>query len=139
MSLLDTFVTIKCYLCATPFGMETSLYNQRCKDRRGFFCPVGHEQYFSGPTPDQKRIADLEAEVAKQKAETLRQQRVAEADREARRWAESAVHGARVMRGRAEAAKKRLEHRVNCGVCPHCKRTFKQLAAHMKSKHPEKK
>lgn len=40
-------------------------------------------------------------------------------------------------RRRAEkAAKTRLKNRAANGVCPCCKRTFKQLAAHMKTKHP---
>lgn len=28
-------------------------------------------------------------------------------------------------------------HRVGAGVCPCCKRTFQQLARHMKCKHPK--
>ena len=31
----------------------------------------------------------------------------------------------------------KLQNRVKAGVCPCCNRTFKQLAAHMQSKHPE--
>lgn len=40
-------------------------------------------------------------------------------------------------RRRAEkAAKTRLKNRAKAGVCPCCNRTFKQLAAHMKTQHP---
>lgn len=31
----------------------------------------------------------------------------------------------------------RLKKRVSAGTCPCCKRSFRQLALHMKSKHPE--
>lgn len=32
---------------------------------------------------------------------------------------------------------KSLSDRAHAGVCPCCNRTFKQLAAHMKTKHPD--
>jgi len=39
---------------------------------------------------------------------------------------------------RAEkAAKTRIKNRIGNGVCPCCNRTFKDLASHMKCKHPE--
>lgn len=38
---------------------------------------------------------------------------------------------------RMEADIVRNECRAKAGVCPCCKRTFKQLAAHMKTKHPQ--
>ncbi len=34
--------------------------------------------------------------------------------------------------------RKRFEKRIGGGVCPHCKRTFQNLARHMKCKHTEK-
>lgn len=36
-----------------------------------------------------------------------------------------------------KAAKTRIKNRIKNGVCPCCNRTFKQLAAHMKNKHPD--
>lgn len=36
-----------------------------------------------------------------------------------------------------EAAAKLAAQRAKHGVCPCCNRTFKQLAAHMKNRHPE--
>ena len=36
-----------------------------------------------------------------------------------------------------KAAKTKLIKRIKNGICPCCNRTFKQLAAHMKNKHPE--
>lgn len=37
----------------------------------------------------------------------------------------------------AERERDKLKRRVKAGVCPCCKRTFKQLVAHMKHKHPD--
>lgn len=65
--------------------------------------------------------------------------RDAEQQRKSREWAESQARGANIAAGKAKAARRRLEHRVNCGVCPHCRRTVKQMAAHIKSKHPDVK
>lgn len=42
---------------------------------------------------------------------------------------------AEVQNERFKKSFKRMETRVAAGVCPHCNRTFKQLAAHMKCKH----
>jgi hypothetical protein len=33
-------------------------------------------------------------------------------------------------------AKQKLEARVHAGVCPHCHRSFKELARHMAAQHP---
>jgi hypothetical protein len=52
---------------------------------------------------------------------------------------EQARHQATLSRlNEAQAERQRLENklkRVQRGVCPHCNRTFQNLAAHMKCKH----
>lgn len=131
MGLPFTFAGWKsttCYSCNTAIGMESELYDQRLSDHRSFWCPNGHEQHFTGDTPAQKQIQALEAELAKAKADRDRAH-------SSRQWAETRAKGANMKAGKAKAALKRLTHRVECGVCPHCQRTFKQLAAHIKSKH----
>ena len=59
-----------------------------------------------------------------------------------RERAERDTEWARVAERQAEAARAKVEkklrlqtRRIEAGVCPHCQRTFKQLAAHMKCKH----
>ncbi len=54
-----------------------------------------------------------------------------------RQWAEQKAKTAEARRRAEKAAKTRLKKRVAAGVCPCCNRTFKQLAAHIKRKHPE--
>ena len=55
------------------------------------------------------------------------------------RQAENARNAERYQKNCAraqKAAKTRIKNRIKNGVCPCCNRTFKQLAAHMKNKHP---
>lgn len=135
MGIPDTwsgFATIECCLCHTGFAVEQGLYTARKNDRRSFWCPNGHEQHFTGRTAEQEEIARLKRERDAAQAEALRQ-------KNAREWAESRAKGANIAAGKAKAAQRRLVHRVECGVCPHCQRTFKQLAAHMKAKHGSKR
>ena len=124
------FQAVKCCACSVAFAMTRDLYRQRLNDKNHFWCPNGHEQHFTGKSADAKEVERLKRELEAQKRE-------AERARQAREWAETSARGARIQAGKAKAATRRPERRVNCGVCPHCQRTFKQLAAHMKSKHPE--
>lgn len=119
---------LNCFSCGVEFAMSDDMYAQRLKDHGSFYCPNGHSQHFTGQTPDQKRIAELERKLL---IETSNR----ESAERSRKWAETAAKGANIQRGKALAAKRRLEHRIACGICPKCHRTFKQLAAHMKSKH----
>lgn len=121
-------VGLNCYLCGTAFWIEGAVYRQRKSDRRSFWCPNGHEQHFTSKTADQQRIEQLEREATAAKRE-------AEQQRQMRQWAETRAKGANIQAGKAKAALRRTITRVHAGVCPHCNRTFKQLAAHMKAKH----
>lgn len=60
------------------------------------------------------------------------------AERQAKREREEARYQANCARAQ-KAAKTRIKNRIAAGVCPCCNRTFKQLAAHMKNKHPDYK
>ena len=132
MPVIVTWKAETCCECGAAFCMDNDLYLLRQKDHRMFYCPNGHAQHYIGETASEKRVKELE------RALMAEQQRVRQAQ-EAQKWAETSARGARQMRGKAEAARKRLEHRVACGVCPHCQRTFQQLARHMRTKHPEAK
>lgn len=55
-------VEVRCYKCATSFGMSSGVYNQRSQDQRDFWCPNGHKQHFTGPSKAQKKIDKLELE-----------------------------------------------------------------------------
>lgn len=113
------FRTTQCCVCGVEFAMPAQLYQARLDNHNQFFCPNGHPQSFIGKTEAQK----------------LKEQLAAENTRRV-----TAENEAAYQRNIAERATKnlaRLQKRVKHGVCPCCKRTVKQLAQHMATKHPE--
>ncbi len=115
-----TFYTITCFKCQAPFGMLRTHYDRRVADKQSFWCPAcGRSQAFLGKSDVeilQDRIAAREKSIEYWRKEAEREQR-----------SKSAI------RGQLTRVKRRVAH----GVCPCCKRTFKQLSAHMKTKHPD--
>ena len=87
------------------------------------YCPAGHcWGYHASDSPAQK--LKREQERAARLTAALDQERAS----------------ARAYRGAATRARRerdRIGRRVAAGVCPCCNRTFKQLARHMASQHPE--
>ena len=119
-------VTEECYRCGVLFAMPESLRNSALKHSQkspgetiSFYCPNGHSQSYVGENTEQK----------------LRRQLNEERERRARVAAQrdQAEASARAYKGAATKARKR----AGAGVCPCCNRTFKQLARHMESKHPD--
>lgn len=115
-----------CCNCGVPFAMPRSLRDECLKDHsKRFYCPNGHEMVFTGKT---------EAQRERERAERAeRRARMAE-DTAHRQREEAALQRRRAaaFKGQLTRARKRVGH----GVCPCCKRTFPQLAAHMAAKHP---
>lgn len=103
-------------------GIEWAAPERWWKDKREngdtFYCPNGHPRVFSESVSDKLR----------RERDQLKQQiaRVEDEKRAAQAETEKAI-----------AAKKRLEKRINAGVCPCCTRSFTNMARHMKTKHPE--
>jgi hypothetical protein len=116
LALLTTLriKTTLCITCGCVIGMQDEYYDRRLHDHRSYYCPNGHTQCFTGESEAEKNARLLREEQARHQR-TL--SRVNEVERE----------------------RDRLKKRVKAGVCPCCKRTFKQLAAHMKHKHPDYK
>lgn len=90
-----------------------------------FYCINGHRQAYVGETKEQKlkkqlEIANRSKKFAEQSADQARK-------RERKAKKQAAAH---------KGVATRLKNRAKAGVCPCCTRTFKQLAAHMKNKHP---
>lgn len=125
-----TLVSVKlihmdCGECGIQFAMDEAKY-VRCKEKgEGWYCPNGHSRIFtkSENSKLQDRIKDLEthADYMRQAKENLHSQLT---DQKRKTIAE-------------KAAKTRIKNRIKHGVCPCCNRTFKQLAEHMKTQHPE--
>lgn len=131
MSVLNIGVTldiIHCASCGIVFGVPADFIERRRKDNAEFRCPAGHVNVYRENAFDK----------LKKENDRLRSQ--VEHERNSREVAarlhKTALTGERIKRGKAEAKAARIETRVNAGVCPHCQRTFQQLARHMQSKHP---
>lgn len=106
----------ECCVCATRFGVDKVIMDNRRKNAGNIYCPNGHCIGWKDSDADRLR-KQLEEEQSRVRLErsmrlTAEQQLVA-----------------------AKKDAKRIIARLSAGVCPHCNRTFKQLAAHMKCKH----
>lgn len=125
-------VAMTCYRsdCAVTFGLERGHYNGLRESHEGFYCPHGHRQCFSGKTHAEKLADGLRARIVDNEREIARERERAEM---ASRRAVSAEMARRVAKGQLNKIRKR----VGSGVCPCCNRTVRQLADHMKSKHPD--
>lgn len=138
LTVEQELVTEQCCSCGVIFAMPKE-FEQQCRRQPGvgtgkpFFCPAGHQQWYTGATEATKLREQLDEERRKrQSAEQqieyeaqIRRQETERADRERRR--------ANGYKGHAT----RITKRAKSGVCPCCNRTFKQLAAHMANKHPQ--
>jgi hypothetical protein len=114
-----------CCVCATVFAVDETIMANRRFHAGNIHCPNGHSIGWSESEADKvrKQLAH------KQKELEAEQQRV-QMERSMRIDAENA-------RARADKELKRVKKRVNAGMCPHCNRTFSQLARHMKCKHAD--
>jgi len=113
---------MQCGSCGVWHAIPQVMFD-KCYREGGFWhCPNGHSRGYS------------EGNTAKQ----------LEKEKKRREWAEQAEAERReelnTVNKKLSAQKgvnTRLKNRAKAGVCPCCNRTFKQLAAHMKNKHPE--
>jgi hypothetical protein len=101
------------------FAMTEEFKREKLSNKTDFYCPNGHGQHYLGKTDAQRR---REAE-----------QRADEAEAKAQAAATA------LKRFKSETAKREAlaARRAAAGVCPCCRRSFVQLARHMKSKHPD--
>jgi hypothetical protein len=113
---------MQCRSCGVWHAIPQVMFDS-CYSEGGFwFCPNGHRWGYS------------EGSTAKQlEKEKKRREWAEEAEAERRKELSTANKKLAAQKG----VNTRLKNRVNAGVCPCCNRTFKQLAAHMKNKHPE--
>lgn len=96
------------------------------RDVTSIYCPLGHQHQPAGKTK-----AERERERAEQAENCMVRERAA------REQAQASERAQRAAATRARNERNKDRTRVANGVCPCCNRTFKQLARHMKSKHPE--
>ena len=109
------FECIKCANCMMPFWVPEDWKKQRQNDRGTFYCPNGHSMsYTEGESERLRKMLNQANAMNSALAAKLT--------------------GAQTERDKLERKLKRVER----GVCPHCNRSFQNLARHMCSKHGEK-
>lgn len=106
-----------CSECGVHHAAPSNFVRARRETGGTFYCPNGHSQVYK-----------------KSEVQRLREQ--LEAETRERQHAQTALaqEQRRVIayKGRLKSAQRRIAN----GVCPCCKRTFKNLARHMSGKHP---
>jgi hypothetical protein len=121
-----TLETEICCNCGIPFAMPSDFRSVCLNDPLKFFyCPNGHRQHYEKSRESrlreeaeaQLRAKNLELEKAERQLWTETQER--------QRQERIAKKGARDLK------------RLHNGVCSCCKRTFSNLAEHIKTEHPE--
>lgn len=129
-TIVLTLVKESCIYCHAIFGLEKEHHDQLTQHKGSFWCPSCRgEMSYGGETEAQKHFR------ARKAAEDQLARERAAFDQERAKLKEQIV--AKESQRRAEkAAKTRLRKRAAVGVCPCCKRTFKQLASHIAYKHP---
>lgn len=121
--ITETFKIVSCYTCGVRFGIGSELYRRVVTDAKGsVHCPACGSLTCWRESDDQKRIKELERKLQWEADEVARQKRM-------REITESSLAA-------TKGVVTKLSKRISAGVCPCCHRTVKQLAAHMKSKHP---
>jgi hypothetical protein len=111
--------------CGTPFMLPARLLDSAINAGHTIYCPHGHTVVWKETETDRLR---RERDRLKQSTARLEDEK---------RAAEEAASLARVRAEKAEASAKRLKKRASAGSCPCCKRTFSNMAEHMKHQHPE--
>lgn len=114
-----------CGVCGVHFGMQADML-RKCRDTGAeFYCPNGHRLVFR--QTEAEKLRDQLA-AAKGREDQLRA-RVTSLDGEVE-------HQRKRVQG-YQGALTKVKKRVGNGVCPCCQRTFKDLARHMGTQHPD--
>lgn len=107
--------------CGLSFFVPQWWEQNRRKDHTWWYCPNGHPQHFSGMSDAERVRAELEQEKARHQ------------------YTRNQLQATTNIARKAKADKTKVLKRVAAGVCPFCKRSFAQLAAHMESQHPKER
>ena len=118
MDVTTKLVTEECCNCGVLFAFPNDLHDVLNRTKRTFYCPSGHGQSYRGESHE-AQVQRLQSTITH-----LRDQRDA---------TERSLNATKGALTKARKQVQRTEH----GVCPHCNRTFANVARHMTSKHPE--
>lgn len=117
---------LQCGTCGVWHAIPSAMYDS-CVEEGGYWhCPNGHSRGY--------REGRHERDAIRRERDLLKQ-KVAQKDDEIKRQRElkeAAEREAAASRGQVTT----LRNRAGAGVCPCCNRSFRQMALHMKNKHP---
>lgn len=120
------FKTITCYKCQITFAVDASIRARWIDTHEIWYCPNGHQQHYLGETEAQRLRKQLDAK----ERELQFARNNAASERAAREQTERRLTA-------RKAVNTRLRNRIKHGVCPCCRRTFTNVAQHMKTQHPK--
>ncbi len=109
--------THTCGTCGIEYAAPEAWWKAKRDSNGSFTCPNGDVRSFVGESAQDKINRLTREKQAAEDAKDFAERRLS---------AEKLAH---------QKELKRRDKRDHAGVCQHCHRTFKQLAAHMKSKH----
>lgn len=118
-----TFVTMRCPVagCGVVYALEERYQTERQRDSASWCCPNGHSLSYRGANETENERLRRDLAAAKGNA----------------RWAQDRLESEKrshaATKGQLTKTRKRIQH----GVCPHCNRTFADVARHMATKHPD--
>ena len=124
LSYCGTLRTVTCW-CGIKYAIPEELCNFNKRKRANgesqvdIYCPLGHTWIIAG----EPRIHAVERQL--------------QSERQRHDQTKAALREETNKLNAEKAAKTRIRNRVQGGVCIHCRRTFKQLAAHMRTKHSD--
>ena len=124
----NNLVEHQCW-CGVWHAIPAGLSREAMERGHAVHCPLGHSWSIMESETEKlrKKLVARQADLDQARAAVLH-----ERDRREREVADERRHTA-AARGQLTKIKNRVAH----GVCPCCKRTFQQLARHMRTKHPE--
>jgi hypothetical protein len=114
----------ECPTCGVRFAMPLNMLRTLRETKGTFYCPNGHQQSFAESSTVRLRRELEQTQERLKQAEDLAVRRGRERD-------QLALTKAQTL-GKLKALKQRAAN----GFCPCCKRSFMQLARHMRTKHP---
>ena len=107
-------VVVTCW-CGITHGIPMNLDEHATNTGEAVYCPLGHEWVRAGRLDRLKK--DLDATRRREQANR------------------DLLHAEERSHSATKGHLTRSKHRAERGICPHCTRTFANLARHVQSKH----
>jgi DNA repair exonuclease SbcCD ATPase subunit len=135
-----TCAVVECGECGIPYTVPLTVYETHKREGGFHYCPNNHGWGWEKSASTLARERERQEAIRRERDRAIQEN--ARLEESVKAWMEQATMDAEARRTaerQAAAAKgqaTKLRKRASAGTCPCCNRTFKQLAAHMASKHP---